>query len=75
MPNRTAELPSADSSPLVFSVPQAARQLGVSPGLIWDLVHRGQIPSCRLGRRVLIPSDALRTAVQDLTRGGPDPRP
>ncbi len=45
--------------PLLLSVPQAARLLGVGTTLCWDMVHRGQLTSVRLGRRVLIPRAAL----------------
>jgi excisionase family DNA binding protein len=75
MPSKTAELSSADSPRLTLSVPEAAARLGISRGLAWDLIHAGGIPSCRLGRRVLVPEAALEATVRDLTRGGPEPKP
>jgi len=48
-----------EPQPLLLSVPQAARLLGVGTTLCWDMVHRGQLTSVRLGRRVLIPRAAL----------------
>ncbi len=48
-----------DQQPLLLSVPEAARLLGVGTTLCWDMVHAGQVPSIRLGRRVLVPRAAL----------------
>jgi excisionase family DNA binding protein len=48
-----------EGSPLVLSVAHAARHLGVSKSLVYDLVARGELPSLRLGRRVVIPTQAL----------------
>ncbi len=48
-----------DQQPLLLSVPQAARLLGVGTTLCWEMVHSGQLASIRLGRRVLVPRVAL----------------
>lgn len=45
--------------PLLLSVPEAARLLGVGPTFGWEMVHTGQLPSVRLGRRVLVPRAAV----------------
>jgi excisionase family DNA binding protein len=45
---------------LVLSVEEAAQVLRISRGLAYELVRRGDIPSIRLGRRVLVPVAALR---------------
>jgi len=49
---------SAETDPvtgqLLFSVPQGARVLGVSPRLLWLFVERGEIKTRRVGTRVLI---------------------
>lgn len=42
-----------------FTVEEAARSLGISRALAYDLVRRGDIPSLRLGRRILIPRRVL----------------
>lgn len=55
--------PTYEQSPLLLSVPQTARLLGVGTTLCWDMVHRRQLPSVRLGRRVLIPRAALEQLV------------
>ncbi len=42
-----------------YSVETAARVLGISRALAYQLVREGVIPSVKLGRRVLIPQQAL----------------
>jgi excisionase family DNA binding protein len=46
-------------TPLLVSVPEAARLLGVGTTFGWAMVRNGEIPSVRLGRRVLVPRAAL----------------
>lgn len=43
----------------VFCVAEAAEVLGISRALAYDLVRRGELPSIRLGRRILVPRIAL----------------
>jgi excisionase family DNA binding protein len=51
--------------PLAVSVPEAARLLGISRGLAYELVARGDLPSVRLGRRLVVPRHALVALVDD----------
>ena len=51
-------------NPLLVAVPDAARLLGIGTTLAWDLVRRGDIPSVKLGRRVLVPRVALEHLVR-----------
>jgi excisionase family DNA binding protein len=44
---------------LVYSVEEAAELLGISRSLAYEAVHRGEIPSMRIGRRILVPKAAL----------------
>jgi excisionase family DNA binding protein len=44
---------------LTISVEEAGRLLGISRGLAYMLVNRGDIPSIRLGRRIVVPRRAL----------------
>jgi excisionase family DNA binding protein len=65
-----AKLPPRDPAPvegrLLFSVPQGARVLGISPRLLWELVKRGEVPTRTIGRRRLIHRRELeRFANQD----------
>ena len=42
-----------------MTVEQAAEVLGISRGLAYALVARGELPSLRLGRRLVVPIWAL----------------
>ena len=44
---------------LTYTVEEAAATLGVSRGLAYEMARTGQIPTLRLGRRILVPRDAL----------------
>jgi excisionase family DNA binding protein len=44
---------------LVLSVDEARRILGLSRGLTYEAIRNGEIPSVRIGRRILIPRAAL----------------
>jgi excisionase family DNA binding protein len=44
---------------LTFTVEEAARLLGVSRAHAYELAARGAIPSLHLGRRILVPKQAL----------------
>ena len=48
-----------DTVRLVLSVKEAREQLGLSRGLMYEALRTGQIPSIRIGRRILIPCAAL----------------
>jgi excisionase family DNA binding protein len=53
------ENPSNDSQRLTWTVDEAADLLGLSRPCAYEAVHRGEIPSIRVGRRILIPRAAL----------------
>lgn len=55
--------------PLCVSLVVAANLLGISKQLCYRLVHEGQIPSVRLGRRILIPLAALNEMLDENRRG------
>ncbi len=44
---------------LTLTVEEAARALGVSRAHAYELAARGEIPTLRLGRRILVPREAL----------------
>jgi len=48
---------------LAISVEETARLLGISTWLAYELVHQGELPSIRLGRRILVPRAALEILV------------
>ena len=39
----------------IYTVTEASEMLGVSKGLIYDMIRKGLIPSLELGRRRVIP--------------------
>lgn len=47
------------SERMTYSVDEAARLLGVGRTSMYALVHRGEISYLRVGRRIVIPRDAL----------------
>lgn len=44
----------------VLTVEEAARMLGLARSTAYDCVARGEIPSIRMGRRILVPTAELR---------------
>jgi excisionase family DNA binding protein len=70
MPVKTAAELIQQSPRLTLSVPEIAAWLGVSQHLVWSQIYSGELPSVRLGRRVLVPRDALVETLNRRTRGG-----
>jgi len=52
------------STKRVLSVEEARRQLGISRGLMYKAVRRGEVPSVKIGRRIIIPEAALDKLLQ-----------
>ncbi len=48
------------SERLTYTVGEAAKAIGVSRGLAYELVRRGELRTVHVGRRVLVPRDAVR---------------
>lgn len=59
-----------ESERLTLTVEEAATLLGISRAFAYEAVRRGEIPSIRIGRRVLVPKAALQRLVD-----GDDPPP
>ena len=53
-----------DSEKLTLTVTEASRVLGISRGLAYSMVKTGEIPSIRLGRRILVPQRALELLLE-----------
>lgn len=47
-----------------MTVEAAARQLGVSRSTMYQAVNRKEVPSIRIGRRILIPIRALKRLLE-----------
>ena len=50
---------------LVLSVEEVRKLLGLSRGLMYEAVRSGQLPSVRIGRRILIPRAALKRLLEE----------
>jgi excisionase family DNA binding protein len=53
----------------------AAGLLGISRGLAYELVNRGELPALRLGRRLVVPISALENLVAGPGKAGPTTAP
>ena len=49
---------------LTYSVPEAARVLGLSRMAAYQAVSEGTIPAIRIGRRILVPRRALERLLE-----------
>jgi len=62
-----------------LSIEQAARVIGISRGLMYELAREGRVPVLRLGRRLLVPRAALDNYLanppQPVARAKPKPKP
>lgn len=56
---------------LTLTVEEAATLLGISRAFAYEAVRRGEIPSIRIGRRVLVPRVALDRLVNGPSDGPP----
>jgi excisionase family DNA binding protein len=48
---------------LTVTVEEAGEMLGISRGLAYELVRRGELPHVRLGRRIVVPMRSLLAMV------------
>ena len=55
---------------LVFTIAEAAKLLGISLNHAYVMANTGQIPSIKLGRRIMVPIDALhrKISVEGVTK-------
>jgi excisionase family DNA binding protein len=47
------------------SVEEAARILGISRGLAYQMVHQGKMPVLRFGRRMVVPRRAIERLLEE----------
>lgn len=73
--NRPARaIPDAAAEPTI-PVKRAAAILGISPRHAYAAVERGEIPSIRVGRKIVIPTARFLSRYDDLTPGDPATTP
>jgi len=58
-------LPEQGGKSLAFSASEVAKLLGVSKNTVYEATHKGQIPSIRWGKRILIPRVALTKMLEE----------
>ena len=63
--------PAPDSSP-TLTVDETAALLGISRGLAFLAVRTGELPSIRIGRRILIPRQRLLDLINNPPTGTGD---
>lgn len=61
------EVPEEAPRRLTLTVEEAATTLGISRAFAYESVARGDIPSIRIGRRILIPKVALERLLEGST--------
>ena len=54
-------------SRLTFTVPEAAKMLGISRSSAYECVKRGELPAIALGRRIVITRSALEQLLGTVT--------
>jgi len=64
------ELAQGNQERLCLSVPEAAKILGISRGLAYELARSGRLPALRFGRRLLIPRAALERMLNETQDAG-----
>lgn len=52
-------------SPLTIGPDKAADKLGLAPGKVRQMLHNGELPGIKLGKRWLIPVKALENWVDE----------
>ncbi len=58
-------------SPAVFTIPECAEHLRVSPSTVRRAIATGQLPAFRLGRRLLIPRERLQRLLTEQDGSAP----
>jgi excisionase family DNA binding protein len=59
------EVTAMDEPRLTLTVTEAAKLLRLSRAFTYELVARGELPSVRLGRRIVIPRVAIERILND----------
>jgi excisionase family DNA binding protein len=62
-----------DELPIVLSVPKAARLLGISKDLAYELIAQAELPAIHLGRRILVPTRRLMAFIDGSAGNGQTP--
>jgi excisionase family DNA binding protein len=59
---------------LTLTIEEAAKALGIGRTLAYEAIKRGEIPTIRIGRRLLVPRSALDQLLGNAATNGAPPR-
>lgn len=62
-----------DTERRTLSVPEAGARLGIGRDAAYNAAHRGEIPTIRIGRRLLVPRDQLDALLAGEWQPQPEP--
>lgn len=57
-----------------ITVPEAGEQLGIGRNAAYEAAKRGEIPTVRIGRRLLVPREAVDRLLQRAMEHAPEPQ-
>ena len=60
--------PTFDEAPDVLTPEETAKLLRIGRNAAYEAIQRGDIPSVRIGRRILVPKLALQRMLAEVTR-------
>lgn len=55
-----------DDSKLMYTIPEAAKALGLGRSTVYELIDAGALMRVKVGTRALVPAEALRAYVERL---------
>jgi len=58
---------------LAYSVVEAAGLLGIGRSAAYEAARTGQLPTIRIGKRILVPKSALDQLLEGVARGSTPP--
>lgn len=67
---RCQDLTAKADQRLTITVAQAARMLGISRGLAYEMVRQGKLPALHFGRRILVPRIAIQRLLEETSAAG-----
>jgi excisionase family DNA binding protein len=65
-----SKLDGDNAAPRLLSIRQAAREINIGRTAVYGLLRDGKLKSVKIGRRRLIPRDAIEAFIAGLTNQG-----
>jgi excisionase family DNA binding protein len=59
-PNESMDMPERDT----YTVPEAAKRVGISRNAAYEAIKRGELPALRIGSRLVVPRAALERLLE-----------